>query len=114
MGWKWIFKKKDGTPRVEDARYKARLVAKGFTQREGTDHNGVFSLVVKQKSIRVLLAMMALHDLELEQLYVKTTFLHDELQEQIYMHQPEGFTLKGKENQVCLLKKSLFSPMQSL
>jgi hypothetical protein len=51
----------------------------------------VFSPVVKYSFIWVLLAMVALFDLELEQLDVKTTFLHGELKERIYMHQLEGF-----------------------
>ncbi|KAK3011204.1 hypothetical protein RJ639_011566 [Escallonia herrerae] len=51
--------------------------------------------------------MVALYDLELEQLDVKTTFLHGELEEQIFMHQPEGFVIQDKEDLVCLLKKIL-------
>ena len=53
---------------------------------EGVDFNEVFYPVVKHTSIRVLLAMVAWFDLELEQLYVKTAFLHGELEEQIFMH----------------------------
>jgi hypothetical protein len=49
---KWVFKKKEGIPRVEDARFKAYLVANGYSQREGVDFNEVFSLVVKHSSIR--------------------------------------------------------------
>lgn len=113
VGRKWVFKKKEGTPGVETARYKARLVAKGFSQREGIDFNEVFSPVVKHSSTRVLLAMVALFDLELEQLDVKTTFLHGELEEQIYMQQPQGFVVEGKEVHVCLLKKSLYGLKQS-
>ena len=57
--------------------------------------------------------MVALFDLELEQLDVKTTFLLGELEEQIYMYQPEGFIISRKEDHVCLLKKSLYSLKQS-
>ena len=85
VGCKWIFKKKEGLPGVESTWYKARLVAKGFSQREGIYFNEVFSHVVRHSSIRVLLAMVALFDLELKQLDVKTAFLHGELEEQIYM-----------------------------
>lgn len=81
---------------VEDARYKARLVAKGYTQKEVVDFNEVFSPVVKHSSIRILLVMVASSNLKLEQLDVKKAFLHGELEEQIYMHQPEGFELLGK------------------
>jgi hypothetical protein len=113
VGCKWVFKKKKGIPRVENARFKAQLVAKGYTQREGIDYNEVFSPVVKYSSIRVLLAMVAYFDLELEQLDVKTVFLHGELEEQIYMQQPEGFIVPNMEDQVCLLKKSLYGLKQS-
>ncbi|KAG8474939.1 hypothetical protein CXB51_031653 [Gossypium anomalum] len=104
---KWVFKKKEGTPRVEEPRYKVRLVAKGYSQIPGVDFTDVFSPVVKHSSIRALLGIVAMHDLELEQLDVKTVFLHGELEENIYMQQPEGFTVLEKDY-VCLLKKSLY------
>ncbi|KAG8499930.1 hypothetical protein CXB51_006489 [Gossypium anomalum] len=103
---KWVFKKKEGTPGVEEPKYKARLVAKGYSQIPGVDFTDVFSPVVKYSSIRALLGIVAMHDLELEQLDVKTVFLHGELEEDIYMQQPEGFTVSEKEDYVCLLKKS--------
>ncbi|KAG8501848.1 hypothetical protein CXB51_004653 [Gossypium anomalum] len=102
---KWVFKKKEGTPGVEEPKYKARLVAKGYSQVPGVDFTDVFSPVVKHSSIRALLGIVAMHDLELEQLDVKTAFLHGELEEDIYMQQPEGFTVSEKEDYVCLLKK---------
>ena len=49
-----------------------------------------------------------MYDLELEQLNVKTAFLYGELEEQSYMEQPHGFEVDGKEDYVCLLKKSLY------
>ena len=105
---KWVFKKKEGTTRVENARYKARLVVKGYSQIPGVDFTDVFSLVVKHNLIRALLWIMAFHYYELEKLDVKTAFLHGELKEDIYMQQPEGFTALGKEDYVCLLKRSLY------
>jgi len=113
IGCKWVFKKKDGSSGVDATRYKARLVAKGFSQRGGIDFNKVFSPVVKHSSIRVLLSIVALFDLEVEQLDVKTAFLHGDLEEQIYMKQPEGFVVEGKEDHACLLKKSLYGLKQS-
>ncbi|WJX64387.1 hypothetical protein P8452_49170 [Trifolium repens] len=111
VGSKWVFKKKDGIPGVEAPRYKARLVAKGFTQVEGIDYNEIFSPVVKHCSIRVLMAIVNQYDLELEQMDVKTAFLHGELEETIYMQQPEGFV--EDKSKVCLLKKSLYGLKQS-
>jgi hypothetical protein len=63
IGYKWIFKKKEGIPSIENARFKAHLVAKGYSQREGMDFNEVFSPIVRHSYIRVLLAMVALYDL---------------------------------------------------
>ena len=71
----------EGIPWLKNVRFKAFLVAKGYKQKEGVEFNEVFSLIVKHSSIKVLLAMVALFDLELEQLDVKTTFLHGELEE---------------------------------
>ena len=68
----------------------------------------MFSPVVKHSSIRTFFNIVAMHDLELEQLDVKTAFLHGELEEKIYMDQPEGFIVPGKENFVCKLKKSFW------
>ncbi|KAG8481839.1 hypothetical protein CXB51_027157 [Gossypium anomalum] len=110
---KWVFKKKEGTLGVEEPRYKARLVAKGYSQIPGVDFTDVFSPVVKHSSIRALLGIVAMHDLKLEQLDVKTAFLHGELEEDIYMQQPEGFIVSEKEDYVYLLRKSLYSLKQS-
>ena len=85
---------------------KAKLVAKDFSQRECINFNEIFSFIVKHFSIRLTLALVATHDLELEQLDMKTTFLHGKLEEVIYMDQPLGF-VTGK-NKVFLLERSLY------
>ncbi|KAH9694912.1 Integrase catalytic domain-containing protein [Citrus sinensis] len=110
---KWIFKVKDGLTGDEPKRFKARLVAKGYTQKEGVDFNEVFSPVVRHASIRVILALTAVQDIELDQLDVKTAFLHGRLQEEIFMTQPEGYVDSMKPRHVCLLKKSLYGLKQS-
>ena len=102
-----MFKKKfcaDGS--VE--RYKARLVAKGYSQVEGIDYGEIFSPVAKLTSIRFLLSLAASYDLEIKQMDVKTTFLHGDFKEEIYMSRPEHYIVKGKESWVCRLKKSLY------
>ena len=67
---------------------------------------------MKHSLIRTFFSILAMHDLEFEQLDVKTAFLHGELEEKIYMDQPEGFIVPGKENFVCKLKKSLYGLKQ--
>ncbi|GJT81402.1 retrovirus-related pol polyprotein from transposon TNT 1-94 [Tanacetum coccineum] len=68
----------------------ARLVVKGFSQKRGIDFDEIFSPVVKMRSIRVVLGLAASLDLEVEQMDVKTAFLHGDLDKEIYMEQPEA------------------------
>jgi transposase InsO family protein len=106
IGCKWVFKtKKDSLGNIE--RYKARLVAKGFTQKEGIDYTETFSPVSKKDSLRVIMALVAHFDLELQQMDVKTAFLNGDLEEEVYMKQPEGFPSSDGEQLVCKLKKSI-------
>ena len=80
---KWVYRVKeehDGSKR-----YKARLVVKGFQQKEGIDYIDIFAPVVKLDTIRTVLNIFSSEDLHLEQLDVKTVFLHGDLDEEIYM-----------------------------
>ncbi|XP_070029692.1 uncharacterized protein [Nicotiana sylvestris] len=99
LGSKWISKKKikdDGT--ID--KYKARLVVKGFRQREGLDYFDTYSSVTRITSIRMLIALAALYGLQIHQMDVKTAFLNCDLEEEIYMNQPEGFVVPEKEKKV--------------
>ena len=84
---KWVFMLKKDSEKL--VKYKARLVVKGFSQKHGVDFDEIFSPVVKMSSIRVVLGLVSSLDLELGQLNVKTAFLHGDLEEEIYMVQPE-------------------------
>ncbi|KAL3835280.1 hypothetical protein ACJIZ3_003671 [Penstemon smallii] len=108
---KWVYRVKQEENALP--RYKARLVVKGFSQKKGIDFDETFSPVVKMSSIRIVLGLAASLNLEVEQMDVKTAFLHGDLEEEIYMEQPEGFMVKGKENCVCKLKKSLYGLKQA-
>ena len=68
---------------------------------------------MKLTTIQSVLSIVAAEGLHLEQLDVKTAFLHGDLEEEIYMQQPDGFSMKGKENLVCKLKKSLYGLKQA-
>ena len=94
-------------------RYTSRLVVKRFNQKKGVDFEEIFSPVMKISSIRVVLGQAASLDLEIEQLDVKTAFLHGDLEEEIYMEQPEGFEVVGKENLVCRPQKSQYGLKQA-
>jgi hypothetical protein len=112
IGSKWVFKKKlNAVGQVK--KFKARLVAKGYSQVEGVNFGDIFSPVAKLTSIRVLMSLAATFDLEIEKMDVKTMFLHGDLEEEIYMKQPEGFVVKGKKELVCKLKRSLYGLKKS-
>ena len=63
----------------------------------GIDFGDIFSPIAKVTYIRLLLSVATAFDFEVEQMDVKTTFLHGDLQEEIYMKQPEGFAVMGKK-----------------
>ena len=94
-------------------KYKARLVVKGYKQREGLDYFDTYSPVTRITSIRMLIAIAAVYKLEIHQMDVKTAFLNGDLEEEIYLEQPEGFIVLGQEQKVCRLIKSLYGLKQA-
>ena len=111
LGCKWIFKRKMKTYGSID-KYKVILVAKGYKQK-GLDYFYTYSPVKRITSIRMLIPIVALHNLEIHQMDVKTAFLNGDLNEEIYMDQPEGFISLGQEKKVCRLVKSLYGLKQA-
>lgn len=112
IGCKWTFKiKRDACGKI--TRYKARLVAQGFSQKFGTDYDEVFAPVAKQTTFKILLAVASAKGMEVKHLDVKTAFLYGELEEVVYMKQPQGFVVEGKEKKVCLLRRSIYGLKQA-
>ena len=96
---KWVYKFKVTTTSDNSKQnYKALLVAKSFKQEKGVDFDEIFSPIVKMTTLCTVLALVVKEEMDLVQLDVKTTFLHGDLHDEIYMQQPEGFIEKGKEN----------------
>ena len=104
IGCKWIFKRKLKQDKFIE-KYKARLVAKGFKKRKDVDYFDTFALVTRITSIRVLITLASIHNLVIHQMDVKNAFLNGDLEEEIYMEQPEGCVVPRKEKKVCKLVK---------
>jgi hypothetical protein len=86
-------------------------VAKDFTQKEGIYYHENFSPLSKKDSFRIIMALVAHFDLELHQMDVKTVFLNGDLEEEVYMKQPEGFDDDSKR--ACKLKNSIYGLKQA-
>jgi hypothetical protein len=101
---KWLYKIKhaaDGS--VE--KYKARFVARGFSQKEGIDYDEIFAPVARYSSIRTIISLAAVFGWKLHQMDVKTAFLNGEVEEEVYIEQPEGFIHIIKELMYVNLRK---------
>lgn len=94
-------------------KYKARLIAKGYRQKEELDFFDTYSIVTKVTSIRLLIAIAAIHNLEMHKMDVKTAFLNGELEKEIYVQQFERFVSPNQKHKVCKLVKSLYGLKQA-
>jgi len=111
VGCRWVFlikRKSDGS--ID--RYKGRLVAKGFSQHPGFDFNETYASTVKWTTLRSILALAALENLEIESIDISSAFLNGDIDAEVYMQQPEGFP-QGSPEQVLHLKKSIYGLKQS-
>lgn len=106
IGLKWVFKLKRNAE-GEVIKHKARLVAKGYVQKHGVDYEEVFAPLARIDTVKLILAMAANRGWKVHHLDVKIAFLNGELEE-VYVSQPEGYAIAGKEQYVLKLSKSLY------
>ena len=104
---RWVFDVKD------DSRKRARLVAKGFSQVEGVDYDQIFSPVVCFETVRLIISMAALENWHMHGLDVHNAYLYSKLNKEIYMEQPEGFSVPGKAGHVLCLRRALYGLKQA-
>jgi hypothetical protein len=109
---KWEYKLKQN-PEGQVIKHKARLVAKGFLQKQGLDYDEVFSPVARHETIRLVIALSCSRRWPMFHLDVNSAFLNGPLEEDVYVKQPPGFELKGKEDRVLKLNKALYGLKQA-
>ena len=83
-------------------------MSREFSQKEGIDYDEAFALVARYTSIRTIISLAAILGWELHQMDVKTFFLNGQVEEEVYIEQPDGFLVQRKESHVCKLRKSLY------
>jgi hypothetical protein len=106
------FIKQSSMKRARLRKHKVRLVAKGYSQRQGVDFSEFFALVARWDTIRTILSLPSFERWNVFHLDVKSAFLHGELDEDVYVHQPEGYH-KGSSREVYKLNKALYGLRQA-
>ena len=103
----WVFDIKS------DKQKKARLVAKGFSQVEGVNYNKIFSPVICYETVQLMLALAALENWHITGIDIKTAFLYEKLDEELFMEQLKGFSEPGQECKVLCLKHTIYGLKQA-
>jgi hypothetical protein len=109
---KWIYKIKHAANGSIE-KYKARFVARGFSQVEGVDYDETFAPVARHTSIRSIIALATSMVWKLHQMDVERAFLNGEIEEEVYIEQPEGFVIHNEKSHVCRLKEALYGLKQA-
>ena len=112
VGCNWVFKKSLGQMVLLKST-KLGLWPRVIPKKKKEDFFDTYSPVVRLTTIRVLLSLPASYGLLIHQMDVKTPFLNGELEEEIYVDQPDGFVSKGQEEMVCKLLKYLYGLKQT-
>ena len=107
IGVKWVFRTKLNIHGSIN-KHKAKLVVKEYVQIFCVDFSDTFAPIAKLDTIRLLIAIAVQKGWRVYQLDVKSAFLNGFLEEEIYVEQPDGFVVKGHEDEVHLLKKALY------
>ena len=110
---RWVFAIKLGSDNEE--MYKARYVAKGFSQTHDVNYSETFSPTAKMTSVRILMDLAIRQNLLIHQMDVRNAYLNSNIDYDIYVEQPNGFKLSGKNGEDLILKlnKSLYGLKQS-
>jgi hypothetical protein len=109
---KWLYKIKhvvDGS--IE--KYKGKFVAPGFSQKEDIAYKDTFSPVSRYTSLRTIIALATKMKWKLHQMDVKTTFLNDVIEDEVYIEQPQGFEVEDIKTHLCILKKAMYRLKQA-
>jgi hypothetical protein len=109
---RWLYKLKHAAEGSIE-KYKARFVARGFSQVEGVDYDETFALVARYTLIRAVISIAAKMGWKIHEMDVKTAFLNGLIEEEVYIEQPLGFEVHGRESHVCRLKKALYGLKQA-
>nr|GEX70492.1 retrovirus-related Pol polyprotein from transposon TNT 1-94 [Tanacetum cinerariifolium] len=112
VGVKWIYKTKLNE-NGELQKYKARLVAKGYSQRYDVDCSEVYAPIARMETVRTIIVLDAQQRWNIYQLDVKSSFLHEKLDEDAYVEKPQGFKVKGSEKKAYKLHKALYGLKQA-
>ncbi|GKF04096.1 retrovirus-related pol polyprotein from transposon TNT 1-94 [Tanacetum coccineum] len=109
---KWIYKVKLDE-HGDVLKNKARLVAKGYRQEEGINFKESFAPVARIEAIKIFIANAASKNMDIYQMDVKIAFLNGDLQEEVFIRQPEGFEDPDYPTHVYRLKKALYGLKQA-
>lgn len=112
IGTRWVYKVKRA-PDNSEVKLKSRLVARGFSQEYGVNYFDTYAPVVKNSSVRLLMAVAVQNNWRVEQIDIRNAYVNSAIDAEVYVEQPEGFVWADKDKFVLKLKKSLYGLKQS-